>query len=140
MIKRLSIKVTLKSLFLLASMENCQNEMNNCKVNYVFFMEKLFIPFHPLSSKSRNSKVFTYSYLEMALSFALIGGIIAAIILKFTNNTRTKENRNFILDYGKINQLALTLEYNSKIAVREFVFHYTINSSANLKQQFTQIW
>ena len=58
-------------------------------------MEKLFIPFHPLSSKSRNSKVFTYSDLEMAPSFALIGGIIAAIILKFTNNTRTKENRNF---------------------------------------------
>lgn len=120
-------------------MENCQNEMNNCKVNYVFFMEKLFISFHPLSSKSTNSKVFTYSDLEMALSFALIGSIIAAIILEFTNNTRTKENKNFILDYGKINQLALTLEYNSKIAVREFVFHYTINSSANLKQKFIQI-
>ena len=35
--------------------------------------------------------------------------------------------------------LALSLEYNSKIAVREFIFHCTINPSANLNQQFTQI-
>ena len=33
----------------------------------------------------------------------------------------------------KIDQLALSREHNSKIAVGEFIFHYTINSSANLK-------
>ena len=60
--------------------------------------------------------------------------------IKFINNVRTSENRNFIFECEKIYQLALSLEYNSKIAVGEFIFHYTINYSANLKQIFTQIW
>ena len=33
----------------------------------------------------------------------------------------------------KIDQLALSLEFNSKLAVGKFIFHCTINSSANLK-------
>ena len=33
----------------------------------------------------------------------------------------------------KIDQLALSLEYNSKIALHEFIFHYKISSSANFK-------
>ena len=37
----------------------------------------------------------------------------------------------------KINQLALSIEYNSKIAVEEFIFHYAIDSSADMKRQST---
>ena len=44
---------------------------------------------------------------------------------------------NFIFEYEKIDQLARSLEYTSKTAVGEFIFYYTINSSANLKQKFT---
>ena len=40
----------------------------------------------------------------------------------------------------KNDQLALSLEYDFQIAVGEFISYYTINSSANLKQKFTQIW
>ena len=39
-----------------------------------------------------------------------------------------------------MDQLALTPEYNSKIVVGEFIFHYAINSTANLKRKLTQIW
>ena len=51
-----------------------------------------------------------------------------------------RKKMSFIFKYEQINQLELSLEQNSKIAVREFIFHYTIFPSANLKQQFTQIW
>ena len=44
------------------------------------------------------------------------------------------------LNVEETDQLAPTLEYNSKIAVGEFIFHYTINSSVNLKRKLTQIW
>ena len=98
----------------------------------MFFYDKIDIPFQYLSNESRNSKVFTFS-------FAIIGSI-AATALKFINNARTSENRNFIFECEKIDQLALSLEYNWKITKGEFVFHYTINSSANLKRKFTQIW
>ena len=45
----------------------------------------------------------------------------------------------FIFECGKIDQVALSLEYNLNIAVGELVFHYTINSSASLQAKFTQI-
>ena len=98
----------------------------------MLFYGRIVIPFHSLSSKSRNSKMFPHSDFKMAFSFAIIGSI-ATTALKFINNARTYENRNFIFECEEIDQLAFTLEYNSKIAVGKFIFHYTINSSANLK-------
>ena len=76
--------------------------------------------------------MFTHYDFKMALSFAIIGSI-AATALKFINNARTSENRNFTFECEEIVQPALTPQYNSKLAVREFTFHYTINCSANLK-------
>ena len=98
----------------------------------MFFYGRIVIPFHSLSSKSRNSKMFTHSDFKMALSFAIIGSI-AATALKFINNARTSENRNFTFECEEIVQPAFTRECNSKVAVGEFTFHYTINCSANLK-------
>ena len=83
--------------------------------------------------------MFTHSGFKMAFSFAIVGSI-AATALKFINNARTYENTKFIFECEKIDQFALTLEYNWKIAVGEFIFRYTINFSANLKQELTQIW
>ena len=74
----------------------------------------------------------------MALLFVVIDSIAATALLVI-NNTRTSESRNFIFECEEIDQRALTLEYNSKKAVREFIFHYTINSSPNLKRKLTQI-
>ena len=45
-------------------------------------------PFTFFSSKSRNSKVFTYSGFKIALNFAIIGNI-AATPPKFINKART---------------------------------------------------
>ena len=95
----------------------------------MLFYGRTVIPFHSLSSTSRNSKVFTHSDFKMALSFTIID--IAATALKFVNNARTQENKNSIFECKKIDQLALSLEYNSKIAAGEFIFDYMINSIAN---------
>ena len=46
-------------------------------------------------------------------------------------------NRNFIFHY-EISQPSL--QYNSNIVVGEFIFHYTINPVANLKQKFIKVW
>ena len=46
----------------------------------------------------------------------------------------------FIFECEEIHQFSLTLEYNSKIAVGEFILHYTIKSIATLKRKLTQIW
>ena len=54
----------------------------------MLFYGRVVIPFHSLSSKSRNTKMFTHSDIKMALSFAILGSI-AAIALKFINNART---------------------------------------------------
>ena len=75
----------------------------------VFFYGRIVIPFHSLSSKSRNSKVFTHSDIKIALSFAIIGSI-AATALKFINYARTKEKRYSIFECKKIDQLALSPE------------------------------
>ena len=82
--------------------------------------------------------MFTPSDFKMTLSFATIGSTAAAA-LKYINNAKTQENRNFIFKCEKVNQLALSLEYNLKIAVGVFIFHYTINSSASLRRKFTEI-
>ena len=100
----------------------------------MFFYGKVVIPVHFLSSKSRNSTVFTYSDSEITLSFAITGNIAVTL-----HDVRMSENRNYIFQCEKINQLALSLKHNSKIAVGKFIFHYTINSSANFKRRPTQI-
>ena len=41
----------------------------------MFFYGKIVIPFHSLSSKSKNSKMFTHSDFNFALSFAIIDSI-----------------------------------------------------------------
>ena len=102
----------------------------------MFFYDRIVTPFYSLSSKSRNSKMFTHSDFKMAFSFVIIGSIVATA-LKFIHNARTEENRSFIFECEETDQLALSLEYNSEIAVRNFIFHYTINSSANLKRKLT---
>ena len=48
----------------------------------MFFYGRIVVPFHSLSSKSRNSKLFTHSGFKMALNFAIIGSI-AATAFKF---------------------------------------------------------
>ena len=68
----------------------------------------------------------------MTLSFAILSST-AATALKFLNNARTYENRNFIFECEKINQLTLSLEYNLKIAVGKFIFYSMVNSNMNLK-------
>ena len=65
----------------------------------MFFYGRIIIPLHSLSSKSRNSKVFTHSDFKMALSFAIIGSI-AATALKFINNARTSDKIPVFLRSG----------------------------------------
>ena len=77
----------------------------------MFIYGRIVIPFHSLSSKSRNSKVLTYLDLKMALNFAIIGSIACY-----------QKNKNFIFEWENIDQLALGLEHFSKIAVGEFIF------------------
>ena len=104
----------------------------------MFCYGRIAIPFHSFSNNIRKSKVFTHSDFKMALSFVIIGSI-AATALKFIRMPERK--KTWILSKcEKIDQLAVILEYNSKIAAGEFIFHYTINSSWNLKRKFTQIW
>ena len=55
----------------------------------MFFYGRIIIPLHSLSSKSRNSKVFTHSDFEMVLSFAIIGSI-AATALKFKRHFKIR--------------------------------------------------
>ena len=86
LIKRLSIKVTLKSFLMLANIEKIENEKNDCKI--MFFHGRIVISFHSLSSKTRKSRVFTHSEFKMALNLSIIG-IIAATALEFLNNIRT---------------------------------------------------
>ena len=81
--------------------------------------------------------MFTHSDFKMPLSFVIIGSI-AALNLKAM--PECKKIGILSLNVEETDQLAPTLEYNSKIAVGEFIFHYTINSSVNLKRKLTQIW
>ena len=46
----------------------------------MFFYVRIVIPFHSLSNKSRNSKVFTHSDVKMALSFAIMVKIAATTL------------------------------------------------------------
>ena len=80
----------------------------------MFFYGRIIIQFLPFSSESRNSKVFTNSDFKMGFSYTMIASIAA---LKFKSNVRTSENRNFIFECEKIDQVALNLECNSKYGI-----------------------
>ena len=80
-------------------------------------------------------KIIAHSDFKMVLSFAIIDSNAATALYKQSQNVRKQE---FYLWMQKIDQLSLSLEYNWKIALGEFIFHYTIGSSANLKRKFTK--
>ena len=87
LIKRHSIKVTLKSLLPLASIEKSSKPDDHLQKKWCFY-DWIVILFHYLSSKSRNSKVFTHSDFKMALSLTIIGSI-GVSTLEFINNAST---------------------------------------------------
>ena len=120
MIKRLSIKVTLKSLLLLASLKKPSKPDEWLQNKWCSFMVEPLSPF-TLSLV----KVFTHFHFKIALSFAIIGSI-AATTLEFVSNARKFENRNFIYESEKFNKLALSLLCNSKMAVGQLIFHYRL--------------
>ena len=60
--------------------------MSDYKINDSFY-GRIVIHFHSLSSKSRDSKVFTHSDFKMAPTLAIIRSI-AATKFKFINNAR----------------------------------------------------
>ena len=49
----------------------------------MLFYGRIIIPFHSLSSKSRNSKMFTHSDFKMTLSFVIIGSNLIPKCLQF---------------------------------------------------------
>ena len=99
----------------------------------MFFSGKIIITFSSFPSEYQNSQVFTHSDLEMTFSFATTG-IIVAITLKFVNNARTKERWNSAFKCKKVTNFALSLENKPDATVRDFIFHYAINSCSNLRQ------
>ena len=78
----------------------------------------------------------SHSDFKMTLSFAIIGSI-AATALKFVNNARTQDRWNFVFKCKKVTNFAISLENKLDVTVREFIFHYAINSCAYLKRQLT---
>ena len=63
----------------------------------------------------------------MTFTFAIIGSVAASKV-KFVNNARTKERWSFVFKCKKVIEFTLSLENKPEITVREFIFHYTINS------------
>ena len=68
----------------------------------MFFYGRIVISFHSLSSKSRNSKVFTNSHFKMALSFAIVCSI-AAPAPKFINMPGSKKTGTLSLPVMEFN-------------------------------------
>ena len=68
----------------------------------------------------------------MMFSFAITGSITATT-LKFVKIPERKKDGILFL---KVTNIALSLENKLDITVREFIFHYAINSCAYLKGQF----
>ena len=95
----------------------------------MFFNGGIIITFNSFPSDCRNFQVLAHSDFKMRLSSAIIGGITATT-LKFVNNARTKERWSFVFKCKKVTNLAFSLENKSGITVREFIFHYAINSYA----------
>ena len=103
--------------------------MNDSKINDVFY-GRIVIPFHTLSINGRNSKVFTHFDFKMALSFATINSIAGP---------ERKKTKTLFLNVKKLLNLHLVWNTIGKLHWGDFIFHYTINSSASLKPKFTQI-
>ena len=82
LIKRLSIKVTLKLLLSLTNTENLSKPYET-----MFLYGTIVIPFTSLYSMRRNSKMFTVRYFKTAVTFVI--GSIEAPTPKFINNART---------------------------------------------------
>ena len=71
------------------------------------------------------------SHFKTALSFAIIDSI-EATALKFINNPKMLKNNKSVFEWKKLNQLELSLKYNRKITLGEFIFNNTVNSGENL--------
>ena len=133
LINKLSIRVTLKSSFLLDSREIRQKQMNDSKIND-FFRVELLSPLTFFPVKAKNSNMFTHSYFKMVFSFVMIGSISRTWTMPERNKTGVLS-----LNVGKLINLHL-VSCNSKIPVAEFLFHYTFNPSANLNPNVIWIW
>ena len=75
----------------------------------MLFNSRIIITFYSFPSECRTFQVLTHSDLKMMFSFVIIGSI-AATRLKFVNNTRTKEQWNFVFKCKKVTNFALSLE------------------------------
>ena len=104
----------------------------------MFFNGGIILTFYSFPSDCRNSLAFTHSDFKMTLSFGIIS--IAATTLKFVNNAKTQERWKFVFKCKKVTNLALNLENKSDITVREFIFHYAINSWEYLERQITKFF
>lgn len=71
------------------------------------------------------------SHFKTALSFAIIDSI-EATALKFINNPKMLKSNKSVFEWKKLNQLELSLKYNRKITLGEFIFNNTVNSGENL--------
>ena len=94
----------------------------------MFFNGGIITTFYYFASECRNSLLFTHSDFKMTLRFSIIGSIAAAT-LKF------EKRWNFLLKCEKVTNVALSLETKLDITVRNFIFHYAINSCAYLERQ-----
>ena len=72
----------------------------------MFFYGRIIIPLHYLSSKSRNSKVFTHSDFKMALSFAIMGSIAVSLIDKaaYKNIKPVRSRPGVLYRLGKVHK------------------------------------
>ena len=75
----------------------------------MFFYGRIVIPFHSLSSKSRNSKVFRHSDFKITLSFAIIGNIAATTINNLLTMPERKKRVILSLNTNNLNSLYLVL-------------------------------
>ena len=75
----------------------------------MFFYGRIVIPFHSLSSKSRNSKVSRHSDFKITLSFAIIGNIAATTINNLLTMLERKKRVILSLNTNNLNSLYLVL-------------------------------
>ena len=109
-------------------------------------MAELSLPSTFFLNEFWNSQVFTHFNLKINFSFAIIESI-AATLLKFINIFIKRETLAQVLscefcEISKYNfftehlwkTASFSLEDKPKISVREFAFHYAINSCVYLKR------
>ena len=134
LIRRLSINVTLKLLLLAARFEKSSK---SCAILQTKRCPLMAEPLSPVTLPPLTGKVPRCSHiltLKWRLVLLLIGSI-AETALKLVNNSGTSERWNFFFNCKKIITFALTLENKPDIKVREFIFHYVINSSVYLEKK-----